>query len=205
MSDDSRDRMIPAAPAFQASRALLSAALGGLLRVAPACSSSGDAQPAAAADSGAASDTGAAKDTATATDGAGAADTDGSPDVADAPAVDAFDSSAPDVADAAAEASSDGGAASDASDASDAETGDAVDFCPAEAGAITSSKIDATMTLAAFTALCDMRHGTLQIHPHCGGNNSCKGISYDTGTQTFTEHTCKGLNTCTGYSCVDPC
>jgi hypothetical protein len=202
MSDDSRDRMIPAAPAVQASRALLSAALGGLLCVAPACSSSGDAQPAAAADSGGASDTGAAKDTATSTDSAGASDTEGSPDVADAPAADAFDGSAPDVVDAAAEASSDGGGASDASDAA---TGDAVVFCPAEAGVITSSTVDASMTLAAFTALCDMRHGTLQIHPHCGGNNSCKGISYDSGTQVFTEHSCKGLNTCTGYSCVDPC
>lgn len=193
MSDDSRDRITPAAPTFQASRALLSAALGGLLCVAPACSSSGDAQPVAATDSGSASDTGGTKDTATATDGAGASDTEGSP------AVDAFDTSAPDVADAAAEAASDGGAGSDAA------TGDAVVFCPAEAGVITSSTIDASMTLAKFTALCDMRHGTLQIHPHCGGYNSCKGISYDSGTQVFTEHSCKGLNTCTGYSCVDPC
>jgi hypothetical protein len=71
-----------------------------------------------------------------------------------------------------------------------------------EAGVITSSTVVADMTLEKFTADCDALGGALEIHPHCGGFNSCKGMSYDTGTQTLTEHTCKGLNTCAGYSCI---
>jgi hypothetical protein len=60
------------------------------------------------------------------------------------------------------------------------------------------------MTLDLFTMLCDQMGGVLEVHSHCGGMNSCVGFSYDSGTQTFTEHTCKALNTCTGYSCVLP-
>jgi hypothetical protein len=71
-------------------------------------------------------------------------------------------------------------------------------------GVITSSTTDPSMTLEQFTKSCDARHGAVEIHSHCGGENSCKGMSYDTGNQVLTEHTCKGLNTCTGYSCVVP-
>lgn len=71
-------------------------------------------------------------------------------------------------------------------------------------GVIASSTTDPSMTLDQFTKNCDARHGTVEIHSHCGGENSCKGMSYDTGNQVLTEHTCKGLNTCTGYSCVVP-
>jgi hypothetical protein len=60
------------------------------------------------------------------------------------------------------------------------------------------------MTLEKFKALCDELGGTVEIHPGCGGANSCKGMSYDSDTHVFTEHTCKGMNTCTGYSCVLP-
>lgn len=60
------------------------------------------------------------------------------------------------------------------------------------------------MTLEKFKALCESMNGTLEIHLHCGGANSCKGLSYDEVTQVLTEHTCKGMNTCKGYSCVVP-
>ena len=60
-----------------------------------------------------------------------------------------------------------------------------------------------TLTLEQFTALCDSMNGIFEIQPHCGGSNACRGMSYDTGTQTLTEHTCRGTNTCAGYSCVD--
>ncbi len=69
---------------------------------------------------------------------------------------------------------------------------------------ITKTVDDPDMTLEKFTAMCDALGGKIEIHPHCGGANSCKGMSYDQTTQVYTEHTCKGLNTCTGFSCVLP-
>jgi hypothetical protein len=71
-------------------------------------------------------------------------------------------------------------------------------------GVITSKTTDPDMTLEKFTALCNARSGVVEIHPHCGGANTCKGMSYDDATHEFTEHTCMGLNTCSGYSCVVP-
>ena len=58
------------------------------------------------------------------------------------------------------------------------------------------------MTLEQFTDDCDARRGKVELHSHCGGVNSCKGFSYDEDTDVLTEHTCKGANTCAGYSCV---
>lgn len=60
------------------------------------------------------------------------------------------------------------------------------------------------MTLAAFVELCAPFGGYIEIHPHCGGVNSCAGFSYDESTGIFTEHTCAGLNTCNGFTCVIP-
>ncbi len=162
---------------FAASRALLTAALGGLLFFAtPACSTSHPA----ASDAGPGVDTGTVVvvDTGTATDTA----------VADSGPV---------------------GDASDAADG-DAEAGPVdtggPDASCADAGiGVTKSVVDATMTLEIFTKMCEARGGKLELHSHCGGNNTCKGFSYDTGTQTLTEHSCKGWNTCAGYSCVIPC
>jgi len=71
-------------------------------------------------------------------------------------------------------------------------------------GVITSSKVVSDMTLTKFTQECDARAGTVELHGHCGGSNSCKGMSYDEGTQVLTEHTCKAMNTCAGYSCIIP-
>jgi hypothetical protein len=69
-------------------------------------------------------------------------------------------------------------------------------------GVVTSSTVDPNMTLEQFTDDCDARRGKVELHSHCGGVNSCKGFSYDEDTDVLTEHTCKGANTCAGYSCV---
>lgn len=92
-----------------------------------------------------------------------------------------------------AEASSSGGAAS-----GQAGCDAGVDPNPH----ITSSETIADLTLEAFTADCNTQNGVVEVHPHCGGVNSCRGISYDSDTDTLTEHTCRGANTCTGFSCV---
>lgn len=60
------------------------------------------------------------------------------------------------------------------------------------------------ISLETFTAACDSAGGYVEIHPHCGGMNSCAGFSLDTDRATYSEHTCAGLNTCTGFSCVIP-
>ena len=49
-----------------------------------------------------------------------------------------------------------------------------------------------------------VRGGFVEIHPHCGGANSCGGFSFDETIGVFSEHNCAGLNTCTGYTCVLP-
>jgi len=58
------------------------------------------------------------------------------------------------------------------------------------------------MTQAQFQTQCDGRHGEFIIQPHCGGANACRGMSYDVQTQAFTEHSCRGTNTCAGYTCI---
>ncbi len=60
------------------------------------------------------------------------------------------------------------------------------------------------MSLTVFVARCNAAGGFVEIHPHCGGANSCAGFSYDQTTDTFSEHNCATLNTCTGYTCVLP-
>lgn len=173
----------PGSSSFTASRSLLTAALGGLLCLgAGGCTGDSDT-PNVAAEAGA--DTGgsdAAKaDTGSPGDGAVATET-------------------------GADGASTGDAGDDGADAAtldDAATPDAA----AEADApptITLSVVDKTMTLEEFTKRCDALGGKVEIHPHCGGVNSCKGMSYDTTTSVYTEHGCKGLNTCAGYSCVVP-
>lgn len=82
---------------------------------------------------------------------------------------------------------------------------DAAANCAPDGAAITSSHFVTDMTVDRFTTECDARGGQVEIHPHCGGANSCRGMSYDEGTQILTQHTCKAMNTCAGYSCVIPC
>jgi hypothetical protein len=196
-SDESHRTHKPAA-----SSALLNAALGGLLCFSAACTPGTSNPPA---------DTG----------------TDATPQSeASAP-----EASAPedahtviDVAtpvDASAEASADASASMDASVSLDASTnseaGDAslrVDVVLVDARdvtcdvvpdrVITSTDAARGLTIETFRAMCDRRGGYIEIHPHCGGANTCRGFSYDEGTGDFTEHTCAGLNTCNGWSCVIP-
>lgn len=73
-----------------------------------------------------------------------------------------------------------------------------------DAATVTSTVIERDMTQEKFTALCDERGGAVEVHPHCGGANTCKGFSWDDSNFELTEHTCKGLNTCAGFSCVVP-
>jgi hypothetical protein len=66
---------------------------------------------------------------------------------------------------------------------------------------VTTSSV-VSLTAEEFAMLCDAKNGVVEIHPHCGGVNSCRGFSYDSGTEVFTEHTCRATNTCGGFSCV---
>jgi hypothetical protein len=65
-----------------------------------------------------------------------------------------------------------------------------------------TSSIPGPITEAAFKVQCLTLNGIFEVQPHCGGSNSCRGMSYDSETQTLTEHTCRGTNSCAGYSCV---
>jgi len=71
----------------------------------------------------------------------------------------------------------------------------------ADAG-VTSSEVVTSLTLEDFTSQCDAQHGVVEIEPHCGGSNNCRGFTYDTGTQLLTQHTCRATNACAGYSCI---
>src|SRR5690606_10275136 len=89
----------------------------------------------------------------------------------------------------------------------DAAGGDAAAGEPSDDAAvprITLSQVDETVTEASFRTQCEELNGTIELHPSCGGANSCRGMSYDIDTHVYTEHTCKGLNTCRGFSCVLP-
>jgi hypothetical protein len=66
---------------------------------------------------------------------------------------------------------------------------------------VTSTTVGA-LTLGQFTSQCNTYNGIVETQPHCGGSNACRGMSYDTETQTLSEHTCRATNTCAGYSCV---
>jgi hypothetical protein len=67
--------------------------------------------------------------------------------------------------------------------------------------AVTSTVVGA-LTQDAFASQCAAQNGIFEIQPLCGGSNSCRGMSYDAGSQTLTEHACQATNTCAGYSCV---
>ncbi len=106
-------------------------------------------------------------------------------------------------ADTASDTASDTDGA-DGSDADDDASDDANDDDATEARVVTKEVVDETMTYEKFAAMCDAAGGKLEQHAHCGGDNSCKGFSYDATTKVYSEHTCRGLNTCTGLSCVLP-
>ncbi|MGH7282245.1 MAG: hypothetical protein ACRELY_12015, partial [Polyangiaceae bacterium] len=66
---------------------------------------------------------------------------------------------------------------------------------------VTSSVVGA-VTQDDFTAQCNAKNGVFEIQPHCGGSNNCRGFSYDSETQTLSEHSCRATNSCGGYSCI---
>lgn len=66
---------------------------------------------------------------------------------------------------------------------------------------LTSSETIVDMTEAQFRERCDHRGGVVEVIPHCGGLNTCKGFSYDMTTDLLSEHTCKGAATCAGWNC----
>jgi hypothetical protein len=53
-----------------------------------------------------------------------------------------------------------------------------------------------------FKSLCDERGGTVEVMVHCGGLATGPGFAYDIQTRELTEHTCKGVNTCSGWNCL---
>jgi len=59
------------------------------------------------------------------------------------------------------------------------------------------------IAFADFVKLCDDRGGFTQTNAHCAGSNLCKGISYMEDGTTLFDHSCQGLNSCMGYSCID--
>ena len=67
---------------------------------------------------------------------------------------------------------------------------------------VLSTETIVDLSLEDFTALCDEAGGVVETHAHCGGVVSGPGFSYDSTIDVFTEHTCAGYNTCTGFSCV---
>lgn len=169
------------------SQTLLAAALAGLLCAAPAaCSTTtdvGSLPDAAGEDTGPADASGSSSSGSPAIDAStDSGETSSSGDPGDAGHVDAS------LADAAADA----GPVTLA-------CADGVDPAPH----VTASTTVPDLTLDAFTAECDQRGGVVAIEPHCGGSNACRGFFYDTATHVRTEHTCRGTNTCAGYSCID--
>ena len=73
---------------------------------------------------------------------------------------------------------------------------------PSSGALITAQQRVDKLDEAGFTKLCDARHGTVEVMPHCGGFATAKGFSYDLTTQMLSEHSCKGGNTCAGWNCV---
>jgi hypothetical protein len=67
---------------------------------------------------------------------------------------------------------------------------------------ISSSTVDPSLTQDKFSSECTAQNGIMEIQPHCGGSNACRGMSYDNAKQLLTEHNCRAVNTCAGYSCV---
>lgn len=66
------------------------------------------------------------------------------------------------------------------------------------------------VSLAEFGAACEKsaylskegRAGVVQVHASCAGTNSCRGMVYQQWNELY-EHTCRGVNNCAGWSCVE--
>lgn len=215
-----------------ASSALLTAALGGLFCLSVGCDTTSDTpgtDAAVAVDTGrdtgsaptdtgsvtdtpAPSDTPVAADTAAPSDTPLAADTSATADAgagSDAPALSdtpvATDTAAPVDVPAPMDVSAplDAAVMADASPVADGSSPDVPFICDVQPDrVVTYSDASTGMTFEQFRAMCDRVGGFIETHPHCGGANSCAGFSWDQTINTYTEHSCQGLNTCTGYTCV---
>jgi hypothetical protein len=67
---------------------------------------------------------------------------------------------------------------------------------------VTSRRTVPDLGLEEFTQMCDEADGVVEVHASCGGLVSGRGFSYDSDTDHLIEHTCRGFNTCKGFSCV---
>jgi Putative metal-binding motif/Cytochrome c len=69
---------------------------------------------------------------------------------------------------------------------------------------------DGTVSIDEFNEQCaksaqllgKARPGILQFHAACAGNNSCRGMVYQSWDEVY-EHSCRGVNHCAGWSCVE--
>ena len=53
---------------------------------------------------------------------------------------------------------------------------------------VVTSSVVVALTRDEFASRCAALNGIFEVQPLCGGYNSCRGMSYDSGTQTLTEH-----------------
>lgn len=90
--------------------------------------------------------------------------------------------------------------------ATDAELDGGTEIQGCTTGVVDDPRVTSTttgeMSEADFTSRCDSAGGVVQVEPHCGGHNQCRGFSYDSNTQALTENTCRATNTCGGFSCI---
>jgi hypothetical protein len=189
MSNRILDERTRAAGTATASRALLTAALGGLLCLgAGACSSSTGGQSNAAGSGGTSSSGTGGTGGVPAT--GGSSGTGGMPGTGGTSGAGGVDSGTGGV----------GGAIIDSG------TYDAPSACDAGVADVpiqTSAEfLDAGMTLDDFTQMCSAKGGAVQIEPECGGHNLCRGFSFDDGTEILSYNTCRGTNDCAGFSCI---
>ncbi|MEQ1500968.1 MAG: hypothetical protein ABMB14_02000 [Myxococcota bacterium] len=65
-----------------------------------------------------------------------------------------------------------------------------------------SITVDTAITYAQFDQQCTGLGGVLQTHAVCAGNVAGAGLSFNKWSKEMIDHSCKGLNTCGGISCV---
>ncbi|WP_437325526.1 MopE-related protein [Sorangium sp. So ce381] len=69
---------------------------------------------------------------------------------------------------------------------------------------------DGQISFEEFSAACaesamlagTARPGVVQVHASCSGNNSCRGMVYQSWNELY-EHSCRAVNGCEGWSCVE--
>ncbi len=90
----------------------------------------------------------------------------------------------------------------DAVETDETDGGETDESDDTETEGILSSERVPELNFATFSADCVTRGGIVQIHATCAGNNACAGMSFNKWSKDLTEHTCRGLNSCGGASCV---